>query len=434
MMVSIHALIETNIINWLFFILNAVNLALIIRGNKGIKYLKQSVFIANTIKVYALIILIIDILFISFVGEMPKPDQPNSLDQRFMRKFPKIYKNLGIIGLRSNSFLTDAADFALKYRLFAYVVYFLLSIYLVNYFQGLIAVAKGESEFTEEHYKRLFEFKMENKFQTNVKSNWKAATNVAGGNINRAESEVDFEGAFEQGNSVFKKKSVYSFQDLVDFYEKTRFTLPFLVYRKMGWWPFFDSVATYGHIFNNITIIYIAINFSVSAFTCLNVLCVCYFYMMATLHLNRKAAKNFEESGLQSQCDLKFSQLITRRYKKESFQEFLRLRRKIWHFQFFALIVLICIGYPSEILYTLRERFEKEYDTDKVKYADNLSKIEKVDNISFWVFFSGLYKDGRHGYRKFYSVTFLALIIGLVLERQAINWLKNRFGCTHYKL
>lgn len=26
------------------------------------------------------------------------------------------------------------------------------------------------------------------------------------------------------------------------------------------------------------------------------------------------------------------------------------------------------------------------------------------------------------------------LLVGLAIERVAINWLKNRFGCTHFKL
>jgi len=353
-MIAIHALIETNIINWIFFILNAINLAMMIRGNKGIKYLKQSIFIANSIKVYALMVLILDILFISFIGEDEKADQPNSLDQRFKRKFPSVYENLGIIGFRSNNLANESSDFALKYRLLAYVIYFLLSIYLVNYFQSSIETAKGEKEFTEEHYKRLFEFKMENLGAVNSKNNWKTVANAAAG----AESEIDMSSIqVESGSGIYKIKHQYSFQDLVDFYEKTRFTLPFIVYRKMNLWPYFDSMASYGHIINNLTIIVIAINFSVSAFTCFNVCCVCYLYAMATIHLNNKAVKNFEQSGLQSQCDLKLSSLITRRYQKESFQEFLKLRRQIWHIQFVALIILICIGYPSEILYTLRERY-----------------------------------------------------------------------------
>lgn len=50
------------------------------------------------------------------------------------------------------------------------------------------------------------------------------------------------------------------------------------------------------------------------------------------------------------------------------------------------------------------------------------------------MFFLGLYKDGREGNAKFYQITFLSLVIGLIFERQAINWLKDRYGCTHYRL
>jgi hypothetical protein len=54
--------------------------------------------------------------------------------------------------------------------------------------------------------------------------------------------------------------------------------------------------------------------------------------------------------------------------------------------------------------------------------------------MSFWLFVSGLYKDGRPENQVYYNVTFSSLIIGLILERLAITWLKNRFGCTHNKL
>jgi hypothetical protein len=44
--------------------------------------------------------------------------------------------------------------------------------------------------------------------------------------------------------------------------------------------------------------------------------------------------------------------------------------------------------------------------------------------------------DGREEYasRSTYWITICSLLIGLILERQAISWLKNRFGCNHYKL
>jgi len=104
----------------------------------------------------------------------------------------------------------------------------------------------------------------------------------------------------------------------------------------------------------------------------------------------------------------------------------LQLREKIWKIQFFALVFVICLGYPFEILASLRERFEHEKGSEE--------RLEIVDTISFYAFLCGLYKDGRKGMKKFYTLTFMILLIGLVVERQAINWLKNRFGCSHFKL
>ena len=114
-------------------------------------------------------------------------------------------------------------------------------------------------------------------------------------------TDVKFEDMkVDEDNTVFKKKDKYSYRDLIDFYENTRFTGPFMIYRNMAWWPFFDFVATYGHFFTNLTIIYVAINYSVSLFMCFNVICVCLFYCLATHRLNKKAEENYINSGLQT--------------------------------------------------------------------------------------------------------------------------------------
>jgi len=56
-----------------------------------------------------------------------------------------------------------------------------------------------------------------------------------------------------------------------------------------------------------------------------------------------------------------------------------------------------------------------------------------LDKTSFWLFIGGFYKDFRDGGFTFYS-TMIALVIGLIIERQSINWLRNRYGCTYYNL
>jgi len=60
-------------------------------------------------------------------------------------------------------------------------------------------------------------------------------------------------------SSKFSPKPSYSKRDLLDTYEARRFDGPFVVYRWMDWWPFFDILATYGHFVNNFIIVFIAV-------------------------------------------------------------------------------------------------------------------------------------------------------------------------------
>jgi hypothetical protein len=90
--------------------------------------------------VYSLLILILDILFMCFIGEFEKTD-PNSLDQKFKAAYPTIYEGLDIIGFRTNSLSAgttvteDQVDSnVLKNRFIAYIEFFLLSIYLSYHF------------------------------------------------------------------------------------------------------------------------------------------------------------------------------------------------------------------------------------------------------------------------------------------------------------
>lgn len=124
----------------------------------------------------------------------------------------------------------------------------------------------------------------------------------------------------DTSNGIFKKKNHYNASDLIDFYENMRFTIPFVVYRMMDKWPILDFFAAYcGHLINNLIIVIVAINYSVSILMCFNVFCVCYLYMRATIELNKKSLQNFRETGIQSQCDLKMVQIISRRFQHEAF-------------------------------------------------------------------------------------------------------------------
>jgi hypothetical protein len=89
------------------------------------------------------------------------------------------------------------------------------------------------------------------------------------------------------------------------------------------------------------------------------------------------------------------------------------------------MLVLVWISVPTSIMLKIREQL-KDNNKD--------GAMEYLDNVSFWLFIGGIYKDGRQEYQYFYDYTYGSLIFGLIMERLAITWLKNRFGCTHNKL
>jgi hypothetical protein len=47
--------------------------------------------------------------------------------------------------------------------------------------------------------------------------------------------------------SIYLKKDSYKQRDFFEFYEGVRFSSEFMVYRAMGWWDFFDTMANLGH-------------------------------------------------------------------------------------------------------------------------------------------------------------------------------------------
>lgn len=99
--------IEVNIINWVFFVLNNINMFLIIRGSKKESSINQSICVTNIIKAYSLFVMSLDILFICFIGMNEKDDSPGSLDQRFKLAYPGLYYHLDIIGLRTSETDTE---------------------------------------------------------------------------------------------------------------------------------------------------------------------------------------------------------------------------------------------------------------------------------------------------------------------------------------
>jgi hypothetical protein len=132
------------------------------------------------------------------------------------------------------------------------------------------------------------------------------------------------------GSGNFKRKETYVENDLLEMWENRRFQTPYVVYKWMDWWPFFDFLAMYGHIVHNLVIVSLSINSSVSVYMCLNLVGVVCFYTIATFRLQSRATDTLEAFGMQSQTDLQTAKLMTKEYKKISHAEFLGIRAIVW--------------------------------------------------------------------------------------------------------
>ena len=67
-LVYLTLVIEINLINWVFYILTTLLIAFKLRSSDSIEVLKQSLRLVNILKLYSLVILVLTILFLTFVG------------------------------------------------------------------------------------------------------------------------------------------------------------------------------------------------------------------------------------------------------------------------------------------------------------------------------------------------------------------------------
>ena len=144
--------IETNFINWVFYVLTTLLIAFKLRSSSSVQALKQSLTVVNILKLYSLVILIVIILFMSFVGQ--DNDDENKY-QRFIEKYlPFISNNYMILGFRrnindieQNYQMEEEIAKRESWTLLTYMSYFLLSIYIADYQKEHLDVAESELDF-----------------------------------------------------------------------------------------------------------------------------------------------------------------------------------------------------------------------------------------------------------------------------------------------
>ena len=112
----------------------------------------------------------------------------------------------------------------------------------------------------------------------------------------------------------------------------------------------------------------------------------------------------------------------------------MKVRSRIWEIQVTALLIFASLGYPTSLIEKVRNNFVYDLQTAPEQHPHNAEYIRSLTKAQYWCFVLGNYKDHRPEAEKYFYYTYGLLIAGLFVEKLAINWLTNRWGCTYNKL
>lgn len=128
-----------------------------------------------------------------------------------------------------------------------------------------------------------------------------------------------------------------------------------MVYRSINYWDIIDTMAIFANGFICCSYVYVLFYMKVNLFNCLNLFLLITYFFTVTIKVGRRAENIQKIAGVQSQCDVLMARMITKRYKKEAFYEFLAMRKKTWRYLFAILIIGSLLQYPTPLLDKVRK-------------------------------------------------------------------------------
>ena len=102
----------------------------------------------------------------------------------------------------------------------------------------------------------------------------------------------------------------------------------------------------------------------------------------------------------------------------------IKLRSRVWLFQFIFTLLCMVVIYPTEFIFQIRSTFKEEKQDDIVNI---------LEHLIFYMFWGGVYHSpyyvSKHGYfYNFYG--YVIILILLIFEKNGQLWSLDRFGCT----
>ena len=168
-MIFLIGKVQTNIINSVLYLLNILLISFLAKGDSKPSTLKNQSNITRSIKLFSEIVLLIDILMLCFLQMSEVKPIPGSFDESFRNALPLIYNNLDYIGFKlfitqsKLSSMSETEQEALintqmKFKFYTLVAYYMIAIYMTQYFKTKKNEIEDEIAFVEKDYNKLFEF------------------------------------------------------------------------------------------------------------------------------------------------------------------------------------------------------------------------------------------------------------------------------------
>jgi len=91
------------------------------------------------------------------------------------------------------------------------------------------------------------------------------------------------------------------------------------------------------------------------------------------------------------------------------------------------------MSFPTGLISLLKKKCTD--NTDESFHYKNCDEnfINRLDKAAYWLFIIGIYPGHNNvTVRTEYNASIGILYIGLFLEKAAISWLKNRWGCDYF--
>ena len=292
---------QPNLINFLFMCICFIFLGYILAGDQSTY--KVCVTLCKILKTLSGIILILSVTFYLITDS--KVLNNISFDETILREVPHLVMNSDIIGF--SNFQNNQTSNQKLWRQLASYLFFL---FVANILQALY-----ESQI----------------------------------NSLKQEDNKDMKKIFEDEAKV------------VSFHEKNRFTVPYIVYKFTHYWSILDQTALYFHIPINMVIVGFAIYYEVSLFMALNIICIVIFYVYSALLLHKQT--NVKYLNLEDKLGLDKAYKTSKGFRLAASKSFMDIRRKLWYFQYFLLILSLILIYPSPIFDKLMKRYPSYYDS-----------------------------------------------------------------------